>query len=250
MRLFSSFALACVLLSNSGMAQAGFVLTANAAGSQTSTVANITTETFDSFKAGRYQTLNTAIGTLTSPNMQIVSNDQYGGAGGQGNYFSIGAQSGATSATLMLNGAQAYFGFWWSAADNENKITFLSHGSVVASFDSSTASGALGSSYLGNPNGNPNSPPDAGEKFAYLNFIATDGSTFDEVDFSNLNTGTGFESDNWSVSSTALTPTYPGTPIGGVTPSAVPEPSSLAMTAVGLSALVGLISARRKRGRN
>lgn len=237
------------MLSNYGMARAGFVLTANAAGSQSSTVANVTTENFDSFKAGRYQTLTTAVGTLTSPNMQIVSSDQYGGAGGQGNYFSIGAQSGATSATLLLNGAQAYFGFWWSAADHENKITFLSHGSVVAGFDASTAIGSLGSSYLGNPNGNPSNPPDAGEKFAYLNVIGTNGSTFDEVDFSNLSTGTGFESDNWSVRGTPLTPTYPGTPIGGLTPAAVPEPSSLAMTTVGISALVGLISARRKQGR-
>src|SRR6185312_17242487 len=50
-----------------GRAEAGFVLTANAAGSQSSTLTGVTTETFNSFGTGRYTTLSTAVGTLNSP---------------------------------------------------------------------------------------------------------------------------------------------------------------------------------------
>ena len=230
----------CAFGSGPGRAQAGYELTANAAGSQSSTVSGVTTETFDSIKAGNYTSLTTAVGTLCSPGLQIAAENQYGGAGGTGHYLAIGAESGQDLAVLTLNGPQAYFGFWWSAADVNNTIGFLSHGQVVAVFDPSTALAALGSAYYGNPNGGG----DPGEKFAYLNFIGTAGTTFDQVVFANCNTSTGFESDNWSVRSSALNPnSIPGTVI---MPGAVPEPSSLALTASGLLALVGFARARRK----
>ena len=224
-------------------ADAGFVLTANAAGSQSSTVDGVTTECFNEFKPGAYTTLKTAVGTLSSPGMEVVEKDQYGGAGGSGNYLAIGAQSGQTSATLTLNGSDAYFGFWWSAADPLNSIEFLSKGTVVAEFDSASTLGSLGSSYLGNPNGG-----DSSEKFAYLNVIGTRGSTFDQVVFLNSGTSTGFESDNWSVRCSPPE-CYPGTKIGdlpGISPTAVPEPSSLVLTASGVLGLAGLARSRRR----
>jgi hypothetical protein len=223
-----------------GRAEAGLILTANAAGSEASTVSGVTTENFDSLKAGRYTSLTTAVGTLSSPGLEVVSANQYGGAGGGGNYFAIGAESGQTSATLTLNGPQAYFGFWWSAADPMNQVELLSGGKVVASFDPASALGALGSAYYGNSSG-----CDSGEKFAYLNFIGTGGTTFDQVEFLNSNTSTGFESDNWSVRSTPLNPnSYPGANLGNF-PS-VPEPSSLVLTASGVLAVVGFARRRRR----
>ena len=214
-------------------ASADLVLTANSAGSQQSTVAGVTTQNFDSFATGHYLSLNIGIGTLTSDNMAIVAANQYGGAGSTGNYFSIGAQSGGTTATLNLNSPQAYFGIWWSAADALNKISFLSGGQTVASFNSAAALGSLDSSYKGNPN---NTSQDAGEKFAYLNFIGTNGTTFDQIVFSNLNTSTGFESDNWSVTPDSVPDPYPGNGINGI----VPEPGSLALMTIGAAGMCGV----------
>ena len=137
----------------SGRAEAGYLLTVNNAGSQTSTVSGVTTESFDSIKTGEYTSLNTAVGTLSSPGMAVVSANQYGGAGGSGNYFAIGAESGQNSATLTLNGPQAYFGFWWSAADALNQVEFLSGGQVVADFSPASLLGSTYPGYAGNPNG-------------------------------------------------------------------------------------------------
>ena len=227
-RFFGCIALFGLSVLAQGRVEAGYSLSANAAGSQSSTLANVTTETFNSFAVGNYTTLNTAVGKVTSPGIQVVPADQFGGAGGMGLYVSVGAQSGQLSATLALNGPQSYFGFWWSAADSENEISFYSggvNGTKVGDFTSAQAFASLTDpNYFGNPNTNPRQ--DAGEKFAYFNFVGTGGSTFDTVVFSNLSTGTGFETDNWSV-------------------AAVPEPSSLALTATGFLALLGV--ARRRR---
>jgi hypothetical protein len=222
-------------------ADAGYVLTVNAAGSQSSTVSGATTETFNGFQTGVYTSLTTAVGTVTSAGETIELANQYGGAGGTGNYFVIGGQSSQTTAVLTLNGAAEYFGFWWSAADPYNTIEFLSKGSVVAEFNAATAFATLGSTYAGNP---VDGGADGGEKFAYFNFIGAAGSTFDQVEFVNSGS-TGFESDNWSVSANAPG-TNPGTIIS-VVPNAVPEPSSIALTASGLLGLIGLSRTRRRR---
>ena len=227
--------------SGGGRVEAGLVLTANAAGSESSTVSGVTTESFNSTGAGVYTSLATTVGTLSSPGLDIVSANQYGGAGGTGNYFAIGAEGGQTSAILTLNAPQAYFGIWWSAADALNQIEFLSGGQVVGTFNSTAALGSLSSAYFSNPSGGG----DSSEKFAYLNFIATGGTTFNQIELLNTNTSTGFESDNWSVTSTQLNPgSYPGTVIA--TLSGVPEPSSLALTASGFLAIAGVAWRRRR----
>ena len=208
------------------LARAGVVLSIEAAGAQTSTVPGVTTETFNSFSTGNYSSLSTNVGTLTSSGeFAIVPADVFGGAGGAGNYFSVGAQSGSASlVTLALNGPQSYFGMWWSAADVNNTLQFYSGSNLLETFTTASVFANIPGNYFGNPNGGG----DSGEPFAYLNFNGSLGTTFTSVVFSNSgSTGTGFESDNWSV-------------------NAVPEPSSLVLC--GTSAVVvGLGLWRRRR---
>lgn len=123
--------------------EAGFLLTAEDPGVQRSRVAGVTTEDFDRFPVGTTTRLDTAVGMFTSPGLAIVAPDVYGGAGGVGRYFSVGVQSGQFEARLLLAGGtpQAYFGFWWSAADPANQIDFYLRGSRIASFNRPPRSG-------------------------------------------------------------------------------------------------------------
>jgi hypothetical protein len=210
----------------STQAHAGIVLSVEAAGAQTSTVPDVITQTFNSFSPGDYSSLTTNVGTLSSSGeFAIVPADVFGGAGGVGNYFSVGAQSGSASpVTLTLDGPQSYFGMWWSAADVNNTLRFYSGSTLLATYTTASVFTGIPGSYFGNPNNGG----DAGEPFAYLNFNGSLGTTFTSVVFSNSDsTGTGFESDNWSV-------------------HAVPEPSSLVLCGTS-AAIVGLGLWRRRR---
>jgi PEP-CTERM motif len=226
-------------------ARAGLIVSVDNPGVQSSTVAGVTTETFNGFNPGNYSSLSTAVGTVTSASggkFAIVGADVYGGAGGSGSYFSVGAQSGsAAPATLALIGAEAYFGFWWSAGDSYNQVSFYSGTQLLGSFDTSTLLGSLGPAYHGNPNGGG----DNIDIYDYLNVIGTNGTTITSVVFANSGmTASGFESDNWSVSPTAPNP-IPGTIIiGGIN---TPEPSSL--TLAGIAGALGCLAYwRRRRG--
>ena len=209
-------------------ARAGVVMTVEAPGAQSSTVAGVTTETFNSFSTGQYSSLQTAVGTLsTSGSLTIVAPDIYGGAGGTENYFALGAQSGsADPVTLTFRGPQSYFGLWWSAADANNTVTFYSGSSALMTFSEASAFSIAtpGGAYYGNSNNGG----DTGEPSAYLNFNGTNGTAFTSVVFSNNGTtGTGFEAGNFS--------------IGGVA-----GPSSLVLGGM-TSAVCGLVFWRRRR---
>src|ERR1700694_3995623 len=79
--------------------------------------------------------------------------DIYGGAGGTGKYLAIGGARRNMTMNLSLNGPQAYFGMWWSAADPFNILKFYSQGNLLAVFNPTTALGALTNPlYFGNPN--------------------------------------------------------------------------------------------------
>ena len=208
---------------------AGVVLSVEAPGVQSSDVPGVITETFDSIAPGTYTTLSTAVGTLnTSGGFRIQGDDIYGGAGGTGNYFTFGAQSGsAEPVTLTFGGPQSYFGMWWSAADANNTVQFYSGAMLEATYTTTTVFGGLPGSYYGNPNGGS----DPGEPFAYLNFDGVGGTTFTSVVFSNNGTtSTGFESDNFSI-------------------AGVPEPSTLALG--GMAMTVGALATWwRRRARS
>jgi len=191
----------------------------------------LTTETFDGFATGRYTTpLTTAIGTVTAPagsTYAIVAASEYGGAGGTGNFFAIGAESGGTVADLALDTGsdQTYAGFWLSALDGNNSFAFYENSTLIQSFDAAEVKSFINSqpnatAYYGNPN-SKFLGDDSGEPFAYLNFFAPAGTAFNKVVFSNAGTGTGLELDNLSIAATYQGMT--GTPV-----QATPLPSPLA----------------------
>jgi hypothetical protein len=234
---------ACLLLPVT--ARAGLILSVEAPGVQTSQVAGVTTENFESIALGQYVTLGTAVGNFNAvvPGLKIIAADQFGGAGGAGQYFVVGLVGGTTQADLDLGGQKAYVGMWLSALDPTNIIELYSGGSLVASYNAATVHSFLPASYNGNPN-----PPflgqDSNEPFAYLNFIGTGGTTFDTVRFKNASTS-GLEIDNISVRTAEVQAPLPGTIVdGGVT--AVPLPSAILGGLPLLGFLVGLKIRRRR----
>jgi hypothetical protein len=220
-------------------AQATLVVTVEAPGVQTSSALNATTIDFNSVSTG-YKGLQTFLlpgpSTVTYVGNQfVIPADQYGGAGGVGNYLSIQANN---SVTLSLSTPQAYFGMWLSAADSANQIEFFNGSQMVGSF---SATGPLMSSLPATYLGNPNSQflgDDPTEKFAFVNFYAPGVSDmFNEIVFTNLPGGTNFESDNHTFSTTLQAP------------SAVPEPSSLVFCTSGMILLSGFWLLKRSRVR-
>ncbi len=224
-------------------ASAGLTLTFENAGVQSSLVSGITTENFDAFANGGI-TGPIAVGTLSTlsgAGGTISLANQYGGAGGTGKYINAPAIGAPGKIQLSLSGAQSYFGFWWSAADSGNLIRFYNGASLLGSFNAATTLSSLGAAY----DGNPNSGLNVAQKYAYLNIFGTSGTTFDRIEFENINSGSGLELDNFSVRATAVPPT--GTEIpGGIEPAPVPEPSTLVLGALAGLGLVTM-SLRRRR---
>lgn len=218
------------------------------------------TETFDGLATGNYSSpLVSAIGTYQlSPSAQLhVGNaDQYGGAHGT-QYISLGAQSGTSDpVTLALGQHYNYFGFWWSAGDPLNGITFYHEGIELARFSTaditnllsgSTVTAIDGSVYdTAQYKGNPNTGQNSHENYAYVNIILN-GASFNSVKMDNSgSTGSGFETDNHSVYLGNVK--VPGasvlvTEINQVADHNVPEPATAGFLTAGL---VFLLVWRRK----
>lgn len=178
--------------------------------------------------------------------VQVINHDQYGGAGGTGKYavtFSSGGYSLDLSTTLP--GGVTYFGFWLSALDGGNNVTFYQGGHQLFTFTAADAKTFIdglpgASSYYGNPN---DAAPrrNSGEPYAFLNFYAKAGTAFDKVVFAEIPQQGGYESDNhtvgrWNKISGTIIPTS----------GAVPEPQTWALLIAGFS-MVGASLRRRSR---
>lgn len=217
-------------------AQAGIVVTVEAPTVQASSAVNTQTIDFDSESTGYKgsQSFNLA-GPLTatySGDQFVTVADQYGGAGGVGNYLAI--QSGSV-VVLNLSSAQAYFGMWLSAADSANQLEFYNGSQSLSAFAATTIIRSLADpAYFGNPNPqfagqNPDQP------YVFLNFYAEAASDmFDKIVFINLPLATALESDNHTFSTTLQAP------------GAIPEPASLSIVGTLLLIVVsGSIRMRR-----
>lgn len=228
-----------------------FTVTYEAPGVQnsTGTFSYAGVETFDEQPQGANQSFTTSYGTSaaspyqmsgTYSGVQVNAADQYGGAGGTGNYattFSSTGYSLNVSATNSATGASApinYFGFWLSALDSGNQVTFYNGATQVYSFSPAQVQALLvnQSGYLGNPNANFKGN-NAGQPYVFLNFYDTLGS-FNRIVFSESPANGGYESDNQTV---GYFTSQSGTNV-------VPEPASFGL--VGLGA-VGLLALRRHR---
>ena len=256
----SMFLLGTVLLMGRAATGASFGIYLSPPTNQSSSIAGVTTETFNSLAVGNRTTAYTsAIGTYqtsASTPLAVLNADQYGGASGS-KYVSIGAQSGTSApVTLNLNGNYNYFGFWSSASDNNAGVSFYSGTTLLVRYSTTTLVSFLtaknltalngstykSSAYLGNPNNGLN----AGEGFAYVNILAA-GITFDRVMFDNSGVITsGFESDNHSIANgTVIIPTN-HVAMQTLVSVSVPEPGTFSMFLFG-GVLLGVGVALKRR---
>ncbi len=213
-------------------------------------------ETFDAAPLGYRTTYTTDFGTGgaitgTYSGAQILNADQYGGAGGSGQYAVTFASSGySLDLASTIPGGVNYFGYWLSALDGGNQVTFYSKGKLLFTFNPNDVIGAVNAhadhaNYYGNPNA-PFKGNNSGEPYIFLNFFNDTGS-FDKVVFAEIPQQGGYESDNHTVGHFLTKGTGTGVPLSpGSFPGAVPEPAMWAMMLVGFG-LVGVSVRRRER---
>lgn len=223
--------------------------------------AGTSTETFEE-ATGTYKTLTsstlpaTTTFTTAGTGFTINANGQYG-AGGQNNY--LGVPSGTGSITITMGSSVGYFGLMWCAVDAGNSLTLYDqNNAVIGTFNAATFSQILPTSgtvkavngntyntanYYGQPTGTTSTAnrQNAGEQYAYLNFVAQGATKISKIVESE--TGATFESDNYSILSTAPT-VSPSSNLVFVT--TVPEPSTWAMI-LGTGGLMMLTIGRRHR---
>ena len=142
-----------------------------------------------------------------SNDLEIKAANQWGGANSSKFITQQNLQS-VRSYSLNVSQDQKYFGFWWSAGDAYNKITFKNDGEEVASFVTSDLvdfidnSGTVNAAdYKGNPAYSGESTGHLNEPFAYVNVFFGSESAYDEIVVASLTEGgAAFESDNHTFS--------------------------------------------------
>lgn len=217
-------------------------------------------ETFDSRTIGcaacgstfatDFGTGGTISGAYT--NVAVIGADQYGGAGGNGNYAVTFTTAGySLDLTSTIPGGVNYFGYWLSALDRGNQVTFYSGGHVLFTFDPTDVITAVNAhadhaAYYGNPN-TAFAGQNSGEPYIFLNFFS-DRGTFDRIVFSENPTVGGYESDNHTVGHFLTKGTGTSVPLspGSFPAGAVPEPATWAMMIAGFG-MVGASLRRRSR---
>jgi hypothetical protein len=203
-------------------AHAGLTFTYENPGVQSTTVAGVTTETFDARPLGALSgSILGGAGSLSSGGAVVPPTSSGGAYGGAGTgtpasitrFYAVGAQSGnAGPVTLTFPSPEKYFGMFWMAGDPNNTLSFYNGASLLGSYTVATILAGLPAAY----SGNPNNGLDASEKFVYLDFTATGTDSITSVIFGNGgSTGSGFEMDNFSVTPEPITPPGNSVPDSG-----------------------------------
>jgi hypothetical protein len=183
-----------------------------------------------------YGTGGTITGTYT--NASISAAGQFGGAGGTGDYIVTSSTTGyQLNLTTTLATGVNYFGFWLSALDAGNDLSFYKNGVDVFDFTPSQVIAALGAcsktnAYCGNPSG-AFAGQDSSQQYVFVNFYDIGGS-FDSIHFTENPSVGAYESDNHTVG-------Y----VTAETGIQVPEPASLGLFLTGIG---GLLMLRRRAG--
>ena len=220
------------------------------------------TETFNSQATGRSSgfttnfntggaasaNLGTSITGTFSGSFSINPADQYGGAGGQGNYI-VAYASGGIDLTLGHTAALPginYVGLQISALDAGNTLTFYNNGVQVGQYGPADMIASLGACpNASNPYcGNPTTGQDATEQFAYVNFFDLSGY-FNEIKLTETGGG-GFESDNYTAGYVDTAAMFQTSAVSEAV-SAVPEPPSMGPLLSVLAALLGFAAWERRR---
>jgi hypothetical protein len=171
------------------------------------------------------------------PGVDVVAANQYGGAGGTGAFLSTSSRAGYSLALSTSNPAGInYFGFWLSALDPGNNLTFSKAGSEIFTFSAADvlAKVAGTADYFGNPDA-PYKGAVGDQAYVFINFFDANG-TFDTINFSENPEIGGYESDNHTV---GFFTRQSGTPVSGV-----PEPASWALMVAGFG-IAGSVMRRR-----
>lgn len=197
------------------------ITTAEGSGAFNTTLGNTSVENFNSLPTGANRNVSwSGVGTIDA--VGVLNPNVYGGApdanGAGATRYAVQSTSGSLGGigktTLTLNTPSSYFGLYWSAGDPYNVLDFYNGNNLVAHFTTANLMNKLPSSY----NGNPDSlylGQDRNEKFGFINFMGSAGTSWNSVVFSNLGSS-GFESDNWTSRVNGWNPTVdtlPGTPV-------------------------------------
>lgn len=146
-----------------------------------------------------------------SNDLEVKTANQWGGANGS-KFITQAELASIRSYKINVNQDQQYFGFWWSAGDAYNKITFKNNGKTVAIFKTvdlvdfiNEADSINASDYYGNPAYNGTETGHLQEPFSYVNVFFNEES-YDEIVVESMTEGgSAFESDNHTFSATKQT---------------------------------------------
>ena len=171
----------------------------------TSSLSGASTYDFNSLPTGQSKNV-TWNGVGTFDQLYIIPANQYGGAPSatqpKGSNYSVqGIGSPVSKTTLTLNTPSSYFGFYWSAGDASNQLSFYKGNTLVGSFTTQSLMKNLPSDYYGNP---LNRAQNKGEPYAFINFYGDQSTSWDKIVLNNTSSS-GFESDNYTSRTQAWT---------------------------------------------
>ena len=232
-----------------GSAQAGVTVTYEAP-KVTNTTTTFTggsgVETFDGANAvtGGFATNfsnNGVINGVYSSGVQVYPNGVYGGEGAS--KYAVTFNSAGYSLSLISTQNTAgvtYFGYYLPALDGGNVLELWSGATKIFTFSQQAVLDAVSgnSAYFGKPDA-PNQGGNGAQPYVFVNFFATDGTTFDKVVFRESPEVGGYESDNHTV---GYYKDITGTPVSGV-----PEPATWAMMILGFGAAGAMVRSQRRR---